>query len=352
MDHHPNVKDHDVRRVFLTHLHGDHMFGLPGLMSRINLHEKEALEKHKFIGQEEPFEIIGPHGVGRFVRTAISISKTRLKYKWRIVELRHGEPAKGSPDDVDLNTTLLDNEMPMEIVHPDSSILDLEKRYVWRLPGKDLDETGSVKDFDVTACEIKHTKSMPSIGYVLQEPTLPRNLVIEKVRHHLELNRDWIEETYGKERARKMKEAIKSPNFRLELPSGVVMDASDPDSEFFGPIRRGRKICVLGDTRDAGNISSEAHGADLLVHECTYLDHQNKNAKMRGHSTPSMAGAFAKSIEAKRLVLNHAGSIIAPYNKKLCQSVVSSAQRAMGAKKNSVWLSSDDDVYSLPVPKD
>jgi len=149
-----------------------------------------------------------------------------------------------------------------------------------------------------------------------------------------------------------MKELIKSPEFQLKLPSGVVIDARDPESEFFGPIRRGRKICILGDTRDARNIAEEARGADLLVHECTYLDNQGKSAAMRGHSTPSRAGQFAKSIQAKRLLLNHAGSIIAPYNKKICQSVVASAQRAMGAKKNSVWLSSDDDVYTLPVPKE
>ena len=195
MDHHPNVKDHDVRRVFLTHLHGDHIFGLPGFMSRINLHEKEAVAKHKYVTKGEPFEIIGPHGIGRFVRTAMAVSRTRLKYKWKIVELRHGEAAKGSPDDVDLNTTLLENEVPMEILHPNRDVLEREKRYVWNLPGKDLDEAGLVKDFDVTACEIKHTKSMPSIGYVLQEPTLPRNLVIENVRHHLELHKDWIQET-------------------------------------------------------------------------------------------------------------------------------------------------------------
>ena len=87
-------------------------------------------------------------------------------------------------------------QVPMEILYPNQDVLERERRYVWNLPGKDLDEAGLVKDFDVTACEIKHTKSMPSIGYVLQEPTLPRNLVIENVRHHLELHKDWIQETY------------------------------------------------------------------------------------------------------------------------------------------------------------
>lgn len=69
-------------------------------------------------------------------------------------------------------------------------------------------------------------------------------------------------------------------------------------------------------------MASIARNASLLVHEATDAHipvnvdrsfrgdtkttewiHERTVAK--GHSTPAMAGAFAKSIRARRLVLNH-----------------------------------------------
>jgi len=83
----------------------------------------------------------------------------------------------------------------------------------------------------------------------------------------------------------------------------------------------GRKVVILGDTSDASAIAPLAEDADLLVHEATnawlppYLE-KNKTmlhtpagvtakAISRGHSTPDIAGEFAKSIRARSLYLNH-----------------------------------------------
>jgi ribonuclease Z len=87
------------------------------------------------------------------------------------------------------------------------------------------------------------------------------------------------------------------------------------------PRRPGRKVVILGDTYDPSPIVSLAQGADVLIHEATnaYLpgiDPATRSAdesaefveartKSRGHSTPQMAGKFARQIGAKRLVLNH-----------------------------------------------
>lgn len=83
----------------------------------------------------------------------------------------------------------------------------------------------------------------------------------------------------------------------------------------------GRKIVILGDTYDASKCEKLAEGADLVVHESTnaYMpdldESQSKEsvtkesvretAKDHGHSTPEIAGEFAKRVGAKRLVLNH-----------------------------------------------
>lgn len=65
----------------------------------------------------------------------------------------------------------------------------------------------------------------------------------------------------------------------------------------------------------AGAISGIAQNCDVLIHEATnafmppfdtgdYMEVQ-KYTISHGHSTPQMAGAFARSIGAKKLVLTH-----------------------------------------------
>ncbi|WP_225047313.1 ribonuclease Z [Lacticaseibacillus kribbianus] len=65
-----NIRPRKVTKIFITHLHGDHIFGLPGfLASRANQ------------GGEEPLTIYGPAGIERFVRTSLQVTQTRLPYK-------------------------------------------------------------------------------------------------------------------------------------------------------------------------------------------------------------------------------------------------------------------------------
>ena len=86
------------------------------------------------------------------------------------------------------------------------------------------------------------------------------------------------------------------------------------------PKRPGRKIVILGDTYDPSPVKPLAIGADLLIHEATNahlpgLDPQTSpndteeileaRTISRGHSTPQMAGRFAREIGARRLALNH-----------------------------------------------
>ena len=53
-------------RIFITHLHGDHVFGLPGLLHTLTL-----------LGRREPLEVFGPPGIARFlecVRESVGLS--------------------------------------------------------------------------------------------------------------------------------------------------------------------------------------------------------------------------------------------------------------------------------------
>ncbi len=99
------------------------------------------------------------------------------------------------------------------------------------------------------------------------------------------------------------------------FPDGTTVHQKD----VVEPPRKGRKVVICGDTADSRALASLAKGADVLVHEATnaFLSGIDKDtsklevmrdAQIHGHSTPTIAGNFAKSIGAKRLVLNHFSS--------------------------------------------
>lgn len=63
---------------------------------------------------------------------------------------------------------------------------------------------------------------------------------------------------------------------------GRVIEAED----VLGPPCAGRKVVILGDTCDSGQISSLAVNADVLVHEATNENDHQEKCMENGHSTP------------------------------------------------------------------
>lgn len=77
------IKPRKINNIFITHLHGDHIFGLPGLLS-----------SRSFQGGEDQVTVYGPKGIKAFIETSLSISKTHLNYPLAIVEIADGSIIK------------------------------------------------------------------------------------------------------------------------------------------------------------------------------------------------------------------------------------------------------------------
>ncbi|WP_278802106.1 ribonuclease Z [Marinobacter nauticus] len=58
-----------LRAMFITHIHGDHIFGLPGLLTSASM-----------LGRTEPLDIIAPPKVRRFIDAVIENSDSSLSY--------------------------------------------------------------------------------------------------------------------------------------------------------------------------------------------------------------------------------------------------------------------------------
>ncbi|WP_028559520.1 ribonuclease Z [Paenibacillus pinihumi] len=68
-----------ISHIFITHLHGDHIFGLPGLLS-----------SRAFQGGTQPVVLFGPKGLKQWLDTTLSISQTHLGHELDIREVGEG----------------------------------------------------------------------------------------------------------------------------------------------------------------------------------------------------------------------------------------------------------------------
>ncbi|MEK4245845.1 ribonuclease Z [Psychrobacillus sp. FSL K6-2684] len=73
------VKPRKIEKIFITHLHGDHIYGLPGLLG-----------SRSFLGGDELLTIYGPKGIKDWVEVTLITSQTHLKYPLKIIEIEEG----------------------------------------------------------------------------------------------------------------------------------------------------------------------------------------------------------------------------------------------------------------------
>ena len=71
-----NVRPSKINHVFITHLHGDHLFGLPGFLNSLNHH-----------GRKKALKIFGPSGLRAFIESIISTTHASFGYSIKIVEI-------------------------------------------------------------------------------------------------------------------------------------------------------------------------------------------------------------------------------------------------------------------------
>lgn len=70
------IRPRKITKIFITHLHGDHIFGLPGLLS-----------SRAFQNGEEELTVYGPKGIKEYVLMSLKFSNSHVKYPLKFVEL-------------------------------------------------------------------------------------------------------------------------------------------------------------------------------------------------------------------------------------------------------------------------
>ncbi len=140
-------------------------------------------------------------------------------------------------------------------------------------------------DFTVTAFPVTH-RGPDCLGYIF-EGKARRPFLPEKA--------DELGVPFGPERRRLVEgESIGLPNGKRVNPDDVL-----------GPLTKGTKLVVVGDTGRTDNLLGVAKDADVLVIESTYLDEEADMASEFSHMTARGAAELAVKANVKKLILTH-----------------------------------------------
>ena len=150
-----------------------------------------------------------------------------------------------------------------------------------------IDQDGVVtkeKDYEVRCCSAKH--SIPSFAFCLHEYDRPGRFSLEAARK-LGLPEG---ELYGK------------LQHGQDVSHGGKLLKS---SQVVGPLRKGRKIGISGDTRPTEELIDFFKACDVLVFESTYSEDKKQKAIENWHSTAAEAATVAKNAAVRKLILTH-----------------------------------------------
>jgi ribonuclease Z len=214
-------------RIFITHMHGDHILGLPGLLQSMSL-----------LRREKDLHIYGPVGLIDFVK-AFSESIGGPSFPVSIYEIQ--EPG---------------------IVHEGVG-------------------------YTVEAVKAKHRETAWSYG-VFESERPGKFHPIKAKELKIPIGRDWNKLQHGE-------------------PVKVDGQTITPDM-VSDPPRPGRRIVYSGDTSPTHELTELARGADVLIHESTFMDELGERAEEDGHTTVTQAAELASKAGVTLLILTHISS--------------------------------------------
>ena len=140
-------------------------------------------------------------------------------------------------------------------------------------------------DFTVTAFPVTH-RGPDCLGYVF-EGKARRPFLPEKA--------DELGVPFGPER----RELVAGKE--ITLPDGKRIKPDD----VLGPVQKGLKLVVVGDTGKTEDLLEVSKDADGLVIESTYLDEEAEMARQFSHLTARQAAELAVKAGVKKLILTH-----------------------------------------------
>ena len=140
-------------------------------------------------------------------------------------------------------------------------------------------------EYAIEAFAVEH--GVDALGYALVEPERPGRFDVSAA--------DALGVPAGPDRGRLQ------AGEEVALADGRVVTSA----EVLGKPRPGRKLVLTGDTAPSPGVIQAAHGADLLVHEASFLAEEAERAHETLHSTAAGAAEVAVLAQVRLLALTH-----------------------------------------------
>jgi ribonuclease Z len=332
-----------LKKIFITHLHGDHIFGLPGLLLGLQLSAKHQLtnpdDNSRKNKSKEPFhiEIYGPVGLYNYIAMSLSLAMAQLMYGTVTVYELAGEARQFRHIGAERHYPEFQHRALVRKVLPRNSdgtwTISVAKEYETPF---DANLAESERGLHIQAGQVYHVPKLQSFGYVIREPkSQPRTIVLERAK------------ALGLEPSIKYRYLKAGFSVKNDNGSRTV----HADDVCVGPPVKARSIAFLGDSeRISPEMEKLCQNVDILVHEATYISdgmglvEDARSASRAGHSSAADAGKFADKVSAGVVVLNHISSRYKSHK----DLIVSEAERAIQGK-TLVQLSEDN--MELHVPR-
>ncbi|KAG5187132.1 beta-lactamase-like protein [Tribonema minus] len=332
------VRQSQLTHFFITHMHGDHVLGLPGLLMH--------LAYIPLPDNAEPLHIYGPVGLYELVCASYRLCQPRNPLAVVVHELivpsSPGGAASGSqtPAPTLSREALLRGEygsVPVQRVEvlPDADgIYALATVAVPNGPGGTLTTTLSA-----AAQRVPHI-GLPCFGYAACETHPLGRIDVRKLS-------DWGLAPGAVCRDLLRGECVRLPGGGMVFPEDVITPAprgrkacTSNDwglapgavcrdllrgecvrlpgggmvvpEDVITPAPRGRKVVIVPDTDQSMHMAAISQDADVVVHEATGVRDDRSIVALRGHSSADAAGEFAKAVNARLLVLTHISQKVRP----------------------------------------
>lgn len=276
----------NIKAIFITHLHGDHCFGLGAVLQAIDLAKSSSSDV-----REDETIVFGPTGTAELVRVSMGDD---FRTKFRIVELVVSDEASRSPRPLISPSNAFEwisYHQPVATMRQSRSVT-VERRHAMDLEDdSELELAKQALSYDLEMSPRLWSPPTTRSGGRFrefeesEENYSGRNYVAAQGKYWSLISGPLV-----RVRAAQLQHRVPCYGFVIEeLKKGTSV----------------KKVVILGDTIDSSPIAPLALNCDLISHEATFRKGMEARAKLAQHSTGYLAGAFAEVVRARRLILTH-----------------------------------------------
>mmetsp|Transcript_14438 Transcript_14438/g.31302 ORF Transcript_14438/g.31302 Transcript_14438/m.31302 type:complete len:533 (-) Transcript_14438:1572-3170(-) len=321
-----------ITKIFVSHLHGDHLYGLvPTILGIMVAHKLSMNDPRKKMrrggkepGEKATLEIYGPPGLFNYINMVLTLSCAKVNYlNINVIELVGGREERGPmssrPRQRGRRNIFLSHYPEIETPLITRKYLEQNEDNVWvidapeQISHKSLEKgarnvsngdgfhrlpndvnLGAGRRLHIKAAQLDHLAGVQTFGYTVEEQQPPGTIDMEKTK------------ALGIRPGKKYG-LLKCG---LSVPTDDGLGEVHPDQVLIKSFRP-RKVAILADHRlIPRQMALLCKGADLVVHESTLSKSDGiDKIKMRGHNNAFNGGMFGKDLGCKVVALNHFGKV-------------------------------------------